>query len=148
VTVLVRPFEVETGVQADGTQVARALRERITLDAFGGGQPVLALDDSEAARAAHHDAVIRDLLVSRPMRPLVIRADTTRPVTITASWCAARCGLGVVQREHGLPAANASSVIRSRSARATCVPSAWTPVSTSNGTDEDGHRRRGAHACS
>jgi hypothetical protein len=58
VTVLVAPFEDATGGRVDGAALARALRERLVLDAFGGGLPLRALDDSDAARAAHPDALL------------------------------------------------------------------------------------------
>jgi len=57
-TILIRAFEDGTGGKVDGAALARALRERINLDAAGGGTPVVAFDDSDAARAAHPGALV------------------------------------------------------------------------------------------
>jgi hypothetical protein len=57
-TVLVRAFEDGTGGKVDGVRLARALRERINLDAAGGGAPLVAFDDSDAARAEHPEALV------------------------------------------------------------------------------------------
>ena len=57
VTVIVSPFEDSTGGRVDGAQLARALRERLVLDALGGGLPLRAVDDSDAARAASPGAL-------------------------------------------------------------------------------------------
>lgn len=56
VTVLVAPFEDATGGRVDGMRLARALRERLTIDSLGGGLPLRALDDSDEARRKYPDA--------------------------------------------------------------------------------------------
>ena len=56
-TVLVRTFDDATGGKVDGMRLARALRERIALDAAGGGQALRALEDSDANRSAYPNAL-------------------------------------------------------------------------------------------
>jgi hypothetical protein len=56
VTVIVSPFYDTTG-GVDGERLARALRERLVLDALGGGLPLRAVDDSDEARAARPGAL-------------------------------------------------------------------------------------------
>ncbi len=56
VTILVAPFEDATGGRVDGMRLARALRERLTIDSLGGGLPLRAVDDTAEARSAHPGA--------------------------------------------------------------------------------------------
>jgi hypothetical protein len=58
VTVLVSEFADAPGKDVDGAQIARAVRERLVLDSFGGGLPLRASDDSPAARAARPSALL------------------------------------------------------------------------------------------
>jgi hypothetical protein len=73
--IVVRPFDDATGGKVDGASVARALRERVNLDAAGGGAPIVAVDDSDAARAAHPDALVATGRVNEA-RQVVARLGT------------------------------------------------------------------------
>ncbi len=57
-TILVAPFEDATGGRVDGAHLAAALRDRLVVDALGGGMPLRVFDDTEEARAAAPDALL------------------------------------------------------------------------------------------
>jgi len=75
--ILVRAFEDGTGGKVDGARIAKALRERINLDASGGGMPLVALDETPASRSANPRALlVAGRVVEARRKTAPLRADS------------------------------------------------------------------------